>query len=251
MLNVWPAMLIAVDRGWLDGVPSTVRVTVPGPVPLWPDVTRTHGTGAAAVVQTQPGLVLTATETGPPWLGTLVAVGLIAKVQPELWLIVNGRPAIVTMPLRAGPVVAATVNCRVPFPLRAPSAIVIHVALLVAVQSHPATVVTATAPDPPALVTENVSGLMLKRQPLFCVTLKTCGPMRNVPVRRGPSHAPTLNVTVAAPVPDLAEVIDIHSASLCADHGQPAAVVTLIAPEPPPALMVCDAGAMAIVQPTP
>jgi hypothetical protein len=125
----------------------------------------------------------------------------------------------------------------------------IHGALLVPVHSQPATVVTATPPEPPALATENDSGLMLKRQPLFCVTVKMCGPTRNVPVRRGPSHPSTPNVTLPGPVPDLADVIDIHSASLCADHGQPAAVETSIEPEPPLALTVCDVGPMATLQP--
>jgi hypothetical protein len=84
MANTCPAMLNVVDRGWLEGVPSTVKDTVPGPVPAWPAVMRTHGTDAAAAVQVHPGLVLTATDPGPPWLGTVWAVGLMLKVQPEL-----------------------------------------------------------------------------------------------------------------------------------------------------------------------
>jgi hypothetical protein len=174
------------------------------------------------------------------------------KVQPELWLTVNVRPATVSVPLRAGPVVAATANWTVPFPFRLPAfVIVIHDALLVAVHSHPATVVTATVPEPPVWRTDDESGLMLKRQPLFCLSVKTCSPIRRAPVRAGPSDAPTRNATVAAPVPDGADVIDIHAASLCADHGQPASVVRLIAPVPPSALMVWEVGAMVMLQPPP
>jgi hypothetical protein len=70
-------------------------------------------------------------------------------------------------------------------------------------------------------------------------------------VRTGPSQAPTLNVTLAGPEPEVADVIDIHAESLCADHEQPAGVVTLIAPDPPPALTVCAVGAMPTLQPVP
>jgi hypothetical protein len=174
------------------------------------------------------------------------------KVQPELWLTVNVRPAMVNVPLRAGPVVAATANWTVPFPFRLPAlVIVIHEALLVAVHSHPATVVTATVPEPPVFATDDESGLMPKRQPLFCLTVKVCWPTRSVPVRAGPSEVPTRKATVAGPVPDVAEVIDIHAVSLCADHGQPASVVRLIAPDPPSALTVWEDGAMLRLQPAP
>jgi hypothetical protein len=174
------------------------------------------------------------------------------KVQPELWLTVNVRPATVSVPVRAGPVVATTANWTVPLPFRLPAfVIVIHDALLAAVHSHPATVVTATVPEPPAFGTDDESGLMLKRQPLFCLRVKTCSPIRRTPVRAGPSDAPTRNVMVAGPLPDGGEVIDIHAASLCADHGQPALVVRLIAPVPPSALTVWEVGAMVMLQPPP
>jgi hypothetical protein len=159
---------------------------------------------------------------------------------------------MVSLPLRAGPVVGATVNWTVPLPFRLPApAIVIHDALLVAVQSHAAPVVTATVPAPPVCATEADSGLMLKPQPLLCVTVKTCPPIRRTPLRAGPSHVPTRNATVAGPVPDVADVIDIQAASLCADHGQAASVVTLIVPDPPSAPAVCEVGAMPTLQPTP
>ena len=58
---------------------------------------------------------------------------------------------MVSVPLRAGPVDGATANWTVPFPFRLPPlVIVIHDALLVAVQSHAAPVVTATVPELPA-----------------------------------------------------------------------------------------------------
>ena len=64
-VNVWPAMLSVPDRGWLDGVSSAVNATVPGPEPVWPAVRCTHGIDEVAA-QVHPGLVVTATEPGPP-----------------------------------------------------------------------------------------------------------------------------------------------------------------------------------------
>jgi hypothetical protein len=68
--------------------------------------------------------------------------------------------------------------------------------------------------------------------------VKTCSPIRRVPVRAGPFDAATRNATVAGPVPDLADVIVIQALSLAADHGQAGSVVRLISPAPPSALTV-------------
>ena len=54
------------------------------------------------------------------------------------------------VPVRAGPVVAAAANVTVPAPLPlAPDVMVIHGALLDAVQAHPAAALTLTVPVPP------------------------------------------------------------------------------------------------------
>ena len=68
------------------------------------------------------------------------------------WLTVNVCPAIVMTPDRAAPVFAATLNATVPAPVpEAPALMVIHGALVVAVQLHVAAdAVTATDPVPPA-----------------------------------------------------------------------------------------------------
>ena len=70
-------------------------------------------------------------------------------------------------------------------------------------------------------------------------------------MRVGPSHAPTRNATVPGPEPDVADVIDSHAASLCANHGQPASVVTLIVLDPPSAPTDREVGAMVTLQPPP
>jgi hypothetical protein len=62
-------------------------------------------------------------------------------------LTVNVWPAIVIVPLRADPVLAATLNPTGPLPVPdAPDVTVIHGTPLVAVQVHPAPAVTVTAP---------------------------------------------------------------------------------------------------------
>jgi hypothetical protein len=59
-------------------------------------------------------------------------------------------PAMVNVPVRAVPVLGATVNWTAPFPLPvAPWVIVMKAAPLVAVQAHPEAVFTATEPVVP------------------------------------------------------------------------------------------------------
>jgi len=59
-------------------------------------------------------------------------------------------PATVSVPVRVGPLVAATANVTLPapFPL-APLLMLIHGALLVAVHAHPAAALTVTERVPP------------------------------------------------------------------------------------------------------
>jgi hypothetical protein len=260
MLNVQPELWLTTNaRPAMVSVPlragpvvgATANWTAPFPFPLPPPVIVIHGALLVAV-QSHAATVVTATMPEPPAAATEDDSGLMLKLQPELWLTANARPAMVSVPLRAGPAFGATANWTVPLPLRLPPlAIVIHGALLAAVQSHPAAVVTATAPEPPVCATEDDSGFRLKLQPLPCVTVKTCWAIRSVPVRVGPSQAATRNATVAGPVPDGADVIDIQAVSLCAVHWQAASVVTLIEPDPPAAPTACEAGAMPTLQPAP
>jgi hypothetical protein len=75
-----------------------------------------------------------------------------AGAAAALWVIVKlVVPEMVSVALRAAPAFAATVKATVPLPLpEAPDEIATKVALLVAVQAHPAAAVTGTDPDPPA-----------------------------------------------------------------------------------------------------
>jgi hypothetical protein len=77
----------------------------------------------------------------------------MVKAQPLLFVTVNVCPATVIVPVRCGPVLAATENCVTPLPVPlAPPEIVIHAALLVAVHAQPVAVVMLTEPGPPLAV---------------------------------------------------------------------------------------------------
>lgn len=77
---------------------------------------------------------------------------MIDEAQAPAWSTVKGWPAIVIVPVRAAPALAATVKSTVPLPLPlAPAVIVIHVSAVVAVHTQPVAVVTATVPVPPLM----------------------------------------------------------------------------------------------------
>src|SRR5688572_16136271 len=104
-----------------------------------------------------------------------------------------------------------------PVPLLAP-VIVIQSALLLAVQTHPAWVVTAiellAASGPNvwlAGATVKVHGMVAA-----CVRVKVCLAIRSVPIRAAPVLAATAYVTWPLPLPVLPLVTVIHAASLLA-----------------------------------
>jgi hypothetical protein len=76
---------------------------------------------------------------------------------------VNARPAIVSVPVRAAPVLAAIVKFVLPLPVPdAPLVIVIHGTLLVAVQAHAGTdAVTVVEPVAPVSGTVWLAGEMV------------------------------------------------------------------------------------------
>ena len=91
----------------------------------------------------------------------VAAVAKQAAIVPRVTgpLTVNVWPAMVMVPVRAGPVFAATVKLTDPVPVpAAPAVIVIHDgALLTAVHAHVAPVVTAIAvPAPPAAAIDSL-----------------------------------------------------------------------------------------------
>jgi hypothetical protein len=70
-----PAMFKVADRGAPDAFASTANCTVPSPLPLAPDVTRTHDSAVDAVHEQLPA-ALTLTPPVPPSAPKLADVAL-------------------------------------------------------------------------------------------------------------------------------------------------------------------------------
>ena len=151
----WPTVSVAVRAG--PAVAATAKVTVPPPLPLVPDVTVIHGALLVAV-QVHPLAVLTPTVRVPPPASTLCVSGDTSKAQPGDCVTVNTWPAIVAVPVRGGPVVAATVKLTAPLPVPELVASEIQLTSLAAVHGHPDAVVTLTVLDPPAAPAAYVEG---------------------------------------------------------------------------------------------
>ena len=239
-MNVLPAIVSVPDRAG-PLVPATLKVSVPFPVPLPPDAMVIHGVPVVAD-HAQPPPAVTVTVPLPPADGTDCVSGEMANVQPCPWVTVTVCPATVSVPERAGPVVAATENETVPAPLPPPpDAIVSHGASLLAVHAQPAPVATVTVRVPPAGSAEWLSGATSKVQPADCVTLKICPATLSVPARGGPDVGATVKPTVPTPTPALA-LSEIQSTLLDAVHGQPAPAVTAITLAPPDGVALYSGG---------
>ena len=131
---------------------STPNATEPFPLPLLPEVTVTHPAPLLAV-QEQPLPADTATVPLPPDAALEKLVELIEyahETGAAACVTLNVWPAMVMVPERAPPALAATLYVTGPFPLPlAPEVTVTHPALLLAVQAHPVPADTATVPVPP------------------------------------------------------------------------------------------------------
>lgn len=79
-VNVWPPAVIVPLRAEPEFAVA-VNWTVPGPLPLAPDVTLIHPALTTAV-HVHPRLVLTANDAAPPPAGTVCDVGAMEKAQP-------------------------------------------------------------------------------------------------------------------------------------------------------------------------
>jgi hypothetical protein len=91
----------------------------------------------------------------------LVVLMEYVQLVPALCVMLKVCPATVIVPVRAGPVLAATEKLTVPLPVPvAPAVMVIQASLLVAVQAQPAAAVTLVEPAPPAAAMVWLAGLM-------------------------------------------------------------------------------------------
>lgn len=156
-------------------------------------------------------------------------------------------PPIVRVPRRASPLLRATLNDTVPFPVPfAPLVIVIQVESLVAVQAHVlADAVTVTDPVPP-LAPKSCPDLSSENEhgggggggggagAAACETVNVRPAATIEPDRAAPVFAATENDTEPLPVPELPAVIVIQPALDPAVHAHVAAdAVTANEPVPP------------------
>ena len=159
-------MVIVPERGAPVVFASTLKLTLPSPDPGEPPVTVIHGALLTAVQVHPPGDI-TDTVPGPPAAVIVVDAAPSVNVHPESCETVSARPAIVTVPLRVGPVCACASTCTVPGPdPLAPDTTANHGALLTAVHAHDAAAPTDTITEPPVAGTVCANGLTVNEQPL-------------------------------------------------------------------------------------
>ena len=179
--------------------------------------------------------VVTFTVPGPPPAGAACDVGEREYVQPLACDTVTVRPAIVAVPLRAAPVLAAAVTCTEPSPVPpAPFGTDSHDVEVEAFHRQPAGASTTNVTPPPPAATVCCAGETLKEQESPCETVKVSPATVSVPERAGPEWEAALNETVPEPVPWDPAVIVIQLALLAAVQLQPAPAVTPTLPVPPP-----------------
>ena len=147
----WPATVSVVLRcDPLFG--ATLNVTLPLPVPEAPPVIDSQPSADVAVHAQLAPLAVTVAPPFPPSAGNVVALGAIENVQGAgaVCVTVKVCPPAVIVPVRSGPVLAATLNATaaLPVPLAA-DVIAIHETVAVADQAHVAPVVMLNVPFPP------------------------------------------------------------------------------------------------------
>ena len=141
-INTVPVRLSSLSLPFGKG--STLIVTLPFPVPLAPFVIVIQENDVVAV-QGHPAPAVTSTVLVSPSLSKSRDVGLMEYSHPFACVTVNTFVAMVSVPVRAGPELEATLNRTVPLPLPlAPCVTVIHCEALTAVHAHPVAAVTET-----------------------------------------------------------------------------------------------------------
>jgi hypothetical protein len=239
-VNVAPAMVSVPVRLEATVFAATVKPAVPVPDPAAPLVSVIQDALLAAV-HAQPVATLTVLVPVPPdavndWL----AGEIDGEHDAAACVTVNVVPAIVRVPVRLeATAFAPTLKVTEPLPVPvAPPVIVIHGALLAAVQLHPLATVTVLLPLPAAAVKDWLAGEIDGEQEAAAwVTVKVVPAIVSVPVRlEAIVFAATLKPTVPLPDPLAPLVRVIQAALLPAVHGQPVAIVTLLLPVPPDAV---------------
>jgi hypothetical protein len=233
---IWPAIVTVAVR---SGPPfaATLRATVPLPVPVAPEVIVSQLCDDVAV-QLQPAEAVTVIDVAlPPPAGTDCDDGAIVVEHDPAWVTVCVCVPILMVPVRALPLLAATVKVTVPLPVaEAPPVIVIQELDVVAVHAHPPAAETATEDPLPAVAgTDCDVGLIDVAHDPGCVTVKVCPAIVRLPVRTLPVLAVAANVTAPLPVPLVPCVMLSQESVVDAVHAQPGAMLTAIDGPAPPA----------------
>jgi hypothetical protein len=242
---------------------ATLNATVPLPAPDAPLVTVSQGTLAAAVQAHDPAEAVTVVDPVPPVSDTDCAPGAIANVHGggggAACDTVNVCPAMVSVPLRAVPGLAAALNAIVPLPVpEAPLVTVSQGALAVAVHAHDAAeAVTVVEPVPPGSDIDCAVGAIVNVHggggggaAAAWVTVNVFPAATIVADRVEVAVlAATAKATVPLPVPDSPDVRLIHGTLVDAVHTHvPDEAVTAIEPDAPASPTFCDAGEIENVQ---
>jgi hypothetical protein len=201
-------------------------------------------------VQPQPLPALTVTFPVDAAAEAVADSGVIENVHPGDCVIVIRCPAMVTLPERAGPVVAATITFTVPSPL--PDVLpcsVIQLSFDTAVHSHSGLAVTLNGTVPPEEPSWLFDGCTTYAHPCDCVTVNVSAATIAVPVRERPAFGATLIATDEVPRPDAGATVS-QLTLVAAVQGHVGAVVIAIALLAPAAATDCDAGAIAYVHPS-
>jgi len=222
-----------------DEFAATVKLTVPDPLPLAGETVTQLALLVA--VHVQPAGVVRLTVPLLPAAATFCEVLPSVYVHAEAGCVtVNVCAAMVSVAVRLAEdefAVAAKVTVPGPVPLDGDT--VTQLALLVADQVQPASVVTPTDPPPPAAATFCDVPLRANAHVAAAwVTVNVWPAIVRVAVRVvGDGFAVVVKVTVPDPVPLAGETVT-QLALLVAVQVQPAREVRLTVPLPPPAATV-------------
>jgi hypothetical protein len=189
-VKVWPAIVKVPVRA-APAFGATLNATDPFPLPDAPLVIVSQSGFAVVTVQVQPFAATTFTLPAPPLEPTAWLLDEIVGLQPFPCETVNVCPAIVNVPVRGAPALAATLYPTDPFPLPdVPLVIVSQSELFVdAVQVQPFAAEIVTVPVPPlapiAWLLDEIAG----SQPLACDSVNVCPAIDTLPERAGPAFA--------------------------------------------------------------
>jgi hypothetical protein len=247
-VKVCPPITIVPERAAPVAFASTVYCTTPFPDPDAPEVTTIHETELTAV-QLHAALVATVTDPLPTDIPIVRSRGVSTIVHPESCVTVTACPPTETVPLRAGPVFAATERSTEPLPVPlAPAVTVIHAAFDTAVHAQLADVMTSTRARAPPAGDEIVSGVTVIAHPLSWAIVNVWPAMMAVPLRGAPAFTSMERRTVSLPLPIAPATTAIQGTLLVAVHVHPPGALTVTSTVPPAAGTFCCVGLMVELQ---